>query len=328
VLYLLALKNLSFAVFAMVFCIAFRPVTAVLWAVWGLSQSFKTLWKLLVVAIWSGGLTILMDSLFFQTIVFTPLNFFLFNFSSATHYGTHPFYWYFSSGIPTLTLTYFPLILSGIWHSANFSQAPKWPFFAFFGAFPLFFSVVPHKEFRFLLSSLSVGLLYSGSAFERLFRWRQKKGRFLLFFLISINLGAAVYFSIWHQRGPIAVSDHLRKTLQNKSKNVCFLTPCHSLPGYARFHGTEISLKSLECDPPQDGRASRESQSDAFFKQVPQLIDAQLAVWQCDLVVGFEPLFDLLTHRGWTKTYESFHAHFPSDSRHGKKVAVFSRSLK
>ncbi len=76
----------------------------------------------------------------------------------------------------------------------------------------------------------------------------------------------------------------------------------------------------LRCDPGEDG------DSDRLFRNVTlEAVSETLARWgRLDYVVAFEPMAPLLTRLGWRQVQRSFHAHFPSDSRHGTHITVWS----
>lgn len=117
-------------------------------------------------------LTLSLDSLFYSTLTFTPLSFLYNNVfkSISLFYGSHPFHWYLSQGIPVLTFTFFPFLLHGIYVSLRTSsllgismRTSRW--FGDNGERDLeslktltkvtlftilIFSLIGHKEFRFL----------------------------------------------------------------------------------------------------------------------------------------------------------------------------------
>ena len=100
----------------------------------------------------------LIDRLFFGEWVFTPLNFLRFNLVNniSLFYGSHPWHWYLSQGIPVVFLTFTPLVVLGIARSKRFDLA------VLMGWTVLVYSCLGHKEFRFLLPLLPLGLSYVG----------------------------------------------------------------------------------------------------------------------------------------------------------------------
>lgn len=88
--------------------------------------------------------------------------------NSSADYGTHPPHWYFSQGIPAMLGSLLPLVVWGVWTSARHRRddscssrhMPLWPFFlAVWGV--AIHSVLPHKEFRYILPSFELILLYA-----------------------------------------------------------------------------------------------------------------------------------------------------------------------
>lgn len=328
ILLAIALKRLNIAALLMAVSFAIRPLSALPWLLWGLLWAGPRTAVRLVPAGLLGVLAVaVLDRWFFGFWTFPAWNFLVFNSSSASHYGSHPWYWYATSGLPTLGLSFVPLFVWRWWDLVSKTTRkkrtddtpPQWPMTIFEFILPAVYSCIPHKEFRFLLPTLSLQLLFAGPRALKL-------PRTLLFLLIALQLGAASYFSLVHQQGPIAVTDHLREHRAalhlNASSHLCYMAPCHSIPAFARIH-YPVHLHTLECDPPRDGSAGRHTESDAFFQDAEHWVPVKLSEWQCDLVVAFEPLFPILEKRGLPKVFESAHAHFPSDSRHGTRIGIF-----
>ena len=126
------------------------------------------------------------------------------------------------------------------------------------------FSLLSHKEFRFLMGLLPLVMHVCGCALHQLLdvpdsvtiaagsskhenqptdglARTQKESRihwktFAVVFLISTNLPIALYTSLIHQRGTVDVMTFLyaeaQKPMSNNLMNVLFLMPCHSTPFY------------------------------------------------------------------------------------------------
>ncbi|XP_054813471.1 mannosyltransferase APTG1-like [Prosopis cineraria] len=103
------------------------------------------------------GLTCLLDRFMYGKWILVPLNFLKFNFlSSGDYYGTHKWHWYFIQGFTVMIFTHLPFSLAGIIYSKQrkFSGLITWV--------SLFYSVLGHKEFRFVLPVLAIALMFSG----------------------------------------------------------------------------------------------------------------------------------------------------------------------
>jgi phosphatidylinositol glycan class B len=321
-LWLLTQRREQSAVAAMVVCFAVRPSSAVYWPFWILSLPLSTLPRTLAlvipVALLTAACTVAIDSFFYGRWTVTPLNFVLFNLASSSHYGTHPWHWYFSSGLPTLAGPLLPLLAAAMWNARR-----RWQFWAFCVVAPALLSIVPHKEFRFLLPSLSVAIALAGPVCAR--AWSSRSLRVLFVASVVANVALVSYVSFVHQRGPVVATDYLRAHAQPGSR-ICYGTPCHALPAHARLHVPGAVVLSLECDPPADGSATRYTPSDVFFREFsPGRLRDLLVEWRCDWVAAFEPVAAHMPRVEWRLELEAFHAHIPSDSRHGNAISVFSR---
>ncbi|KAI5647521.1 hypothetical protein M9H77_33526 [Catharanthus roseus] len=82
---------------------------------------------------------------------------------------THPFYWYFSSALPRSLLAAYPLFLLGAFLDRRvlFYVLPAF-------SFVLLYSKLPHKELRFIISSLPIFNLSASVAASRVYNNRRK----------------------------------------------------------------------------------------------------------------------------------------------------------
>lgn len=307
-----------------------RPTSALPWALWVLVVQPRTLVSLARrAALPVAGVLLasaLVDCAWFGFATWPALNFVLFNMGSSSLYGAHAWHWYYSNGLPTMLTVWLPFVAMGVWLSG---PRQRWPAAVFLVAVPLAFSAVAHKEFRFLLPSLSVALLYAGAGVAHWLR-AGTRGRTLRRVVvgacIAVNIAMALYFGAVHQAGPIAATDYLRAHVR-PGQSVALLVPCHSLPAHARLHVPNVTLLHLRCDP---GPMAANS-SDVFFAPPLALerTQRQLALWpHADWLVAFEPLFDHVAQMDatWRPRLNAFHAHFPSDGRHGHRVGVWARA--
>jgi phosphatidylinositol glycan class B len=314
VLWCLTTQRLGFAVVLMVSCVFVRPSSVVYWASWAAFQPLASLISLLPIGIATAASATLLDSWWFGRIVLTPFNLVWFNVVSSSFYGTHPWFWYLSSGLPTLIASWSPVVVVG--SCVLLPQKLRWVLVCFVLAPLALLSLLPHKEFRFLLPSASVLLLLSGPALARLWRWRKS----VCVILIVTNAVMAGYFSLVHQAGPMAATEFLRSRAKPFDQ-ICYVTPCHSLPEHAHLRIPRVRIRTLECDPPLS--QPRESASDRFFAGPSgEKMDLLLSEWKCDWIVAFEPIASLISSRAQL-VFEAHHAHFPSDRRHGHSIAVF-----
>lgn len=322
-LLLLSRNRHVWAAVVMALCVAVRPSSALQCALLALPRlrSFATLSVLLSAAV-TLGLTVAVDSLFYGKPTLTALNFVVFNAASASFYGTHPWHWYATNGIPTLLLFSAVFVFIGLFVGRRYVT---WDALVFLVFVPVALSFVPHKEFRFLLPSLSVALCFGGVGAA--FCWSNGKlGKIVVVLVFALNIAASGYFCFVHQRGPIAATDFLRTRGKLHSGDaVAYVAPCHSIPAHSRLQVPNLRLLTLSCDPlPGAALESPVLDSDVFFEDPHKHVDELLMLWKdAKYFVAFEPMFELLEARGKRKAFESFHAHFPSDRRQGHKIAVF-----
>src|ERR1044072_1367715 len=99
---------------------------------------------------------ILIDHTFYGEMVFVPVKFFHVNViqSISLFYGSHPWHWYLSQGIPFITTTFLPFILKGIYDLIirnHFSPYPQ-PIKTLIWLMILVtfcYSLLSHTDFRF-----------------------------------------------------------------------------------------------------------------------------------------------------------------------------------
>ncbi|KEH17914.1 putative dolichyl-P-Man:Man(7)GlcNAc(2)-PP-dolichol alpha-1,6-mannosyltransferase [Medicago truncatula] len=130
------------------------------------------------------GITILIDSIMWKRLLWPEFEVFWFNsvLNKSSEWGTHAFHWYFTSALPRALLAAYPLSLFGFLVDRRVRS------FAFPAlAFILLYSKLPHKELRFILSSVPIFNLSASVACNRIYNNR-KKMIWNLLFLIMLGL--------------------------------------------------------------------------------------------------------------------------------------------
>ncbi|XP_020412312.1 dol-P-Man:Man(7)GlcNAc(2)-PP-Dol alpha-1,6-mannosyltransferase [Prunus persica] len=156
-----------------------------------------SLWKALkccsLCAILCIGLTVLVDSIMWKRLLWPEFEVFWFNsvLNRSSEWGTHPFHWYFTSALPRLLLAAYPLFLLGVLLDRRILLFIL-PVFSFV----LLYSKLPHKELRFILSSVPIFNLSAAIAATRVYNNRKKTyWKFLypiMLGLLLISLGCTV----------------------------------------------------------------------------------------------------------------------------------------
>ncbi|XP_074264446.1 mannosyltransferase APTG1 isoform X1 [Silene latifolia] len=257
---------------------AIRPTSAILWLYVGfleLCMASDKLKFIFLETIPIGtivlGITSLLDRLMYGSWIIVPFNFLRFNFfsSGGDYYGTHPWHWYLTQGFPVMLFTFLPFSVAGIIYSKH------WKLSGLIGWVIGIYSILGHKEFRFIFPVLPIALIFAGcslaslrkldlpigkgkrisSAHSRL----PSKLRLSVFFLLATNIPMGLYMSLVHQRGTEDVMHYLSKEAQNgEVRGVLFLTPCHATPYYSALH-QNLPMSFLDCTPSEQSGVPDES---------------------------------------------------------------------
>ncbi|KAG1361552.1 GPI mannosyltransferase 3 [Cocos nucifera] len=173
------------------------------------------------------------------------------------YYGTHKWHWYFTQGFSAMLLTFLPFSIFGIFKSK------KWTLSGLIAWVLGVYSMLGHKEFRFVLPVLPIALMFAGYSLAVMsnpdFPDPKRRNKFCnrcplrvqlaALFLVISNVPMALYMSIIHQRGSEDVMFYLSKeTHDGKVKSILFLMPCHSTPYYSTLHHN-LPMRFLDCTP-------------------------------------------------------------------------------
>lgn len=334
-----------------------RPTSAIVWVYVGLIELFQTDKKLrlLLEGFAIGAVTLgascLVDLWMYGKWILVPLNFLRFNFlnSGGDYYGTHPWHWYFSQGFPAMVLTFMPLSLLGIWWSK------QWQVAGLIGWVLSLYSFLGHKEFRFVLPILPLGLMFAGYALacmqqsgenqpsksaklaksveNKMVAVNTEHGKKQFWYLATVvgllatNIPTALYTSLLHQRGNEAVMHYLSKEIADgHAKSVVFLMPCHSTPYYSFLH-VNITMRFLDCTP--SGETGYVDESDRFLAEPEDFV---FEMFQDRLKLPSHlVLFDSMEHKlspflrkhSYKQAAKIFHAHLAVDHGLQNYVLVY-----
>lgn len=141
-------------------------------------------------ALLSIALTVLVDSIMWRKLIWPEFEVFWFNsvMNRSSEWGTHPFHWYFTSALPRSLLAAYPLFLLGalLDRRVLFYIIPVL-------SFVLLYSKLPHKELRFIISSIPIFNLTAAVAAGRIYNNRKKGFWSLLYIgmfgLLVVSLG-------------------------------------------------------------------------------------------------------------------------------------------
>ncbi|XP_031394344.1 GPI mannosyltransferase 3 isoform X2 [Punica granatum] len=336
----------SWGLFVAALACAIRPTSAIIWAyiglleLWFTSDRMKFIFlETIPIGALVLGFTFLLDRLVYGSWVFVPLNFLKFNFlsSGGDYYGTHVWHWYFSQGFTVMLFTFLPFSLAGI------AMAKHWRLSGLIGWVLGLYSVLGHKEFRFVLPVLPVALIFSGVYLASLSNphgLRNKKEqsskscmiwpakmRWAVVFLLVTNIPMALYMSLVHQRGSEDVMNFLsREAANDRLKSILFLMPCHATPYYSALH-RNIPMRFLDCSPSEE--RSIPDESDGFMMD-PSGFASELAKnWSLPShIVLFDSeerkLQEFLSLHSFKEIKRFFHANFKVDRDLQASVAVYA----
>lgn len=268
----------------------------------------------------------IIDCIFYGKWTFVQFNFMKLNIfhGVADFYGSHPWHWYFSQGFPVVIGPHLPLFLHGC--TLGFRRY-KTLLFAIVWTLSVY-SLLPHKEFRFIYPVLPFCMIFCGISLANLKTWR----RTTVAILVVFNLLPALYTGLIHQRGTLDVMGHLQGLCDVNSSSslkpdVLFLMPCHSTPYYSHLH-CPIQMRFLEC-PPNLGEGYVDEA--AIFYDDPLLWLKKSFPYKSSLPTHLV-LFDVLEKdisafvrsNNFVRTAEIFHTHVP-EGRVGGRIFIYER---
>ncbi len=275
-------------------CVA-RPAAAALWLPLAAAEALRSrqhAFALLRLALPIGAVALAasaaVDRALYGRWVCVPWRFVSFNVLSggAAAYGTHPWHWYASNGLPTALGALTPLAVAG----ALLVRPGRRALPAACGFFCAALSASAHKEFRFLLPLLPPASALAGAVLAALHDaapppglralpgWLPRGKRFartLAALIAVLHAVAALYLSLVHQSAPGPAMAFLAAEAaagRVGSGGILMLTPCHETPGYSHLHAP-VPLRILDCSPQPDGSPT---QRDAFFAAPATYLAAHL----------------------------------------------------
>ncbi|XP_028257457.1 GPI alpha-1,2-mannosyltransferase 3 isoform X2 [Parambassis ranga] len=279
-----------------------------------------------------GVLAVLMstgiDCVFYEKWTLVQYNFIKFNIfhGVADFYGSHPWHWYFTQGFAVVIGPHLPFFLHGCTLAFRrykvFLAAVVWTL--------IIYSLLPHKEFRFIYPVLPFCMFFCGTSLAHLKAWRRPAATVLL----VANLVPALYTGLIHQRGTLDVMSHLQTLCDVSSvpthplPDVLFLMPCHSTPFYSHVH-CPIKMRFLEC-PPDLGEEGYIDEAERFYDD-PLLWLRTSFPYKSSLpthLVFFDVLEKdisvFLQGNNFMRTAELFHTQFP-EGRVGGSIFIYER---
>ncbi|XP_073316920.1 dol-P-Man:Man(7)GlcNAc(2)-PP-Dol alpha-1,6-mannosyltransferase isoform X1 [Primulina huaijiensis] len=201
----------------------------------------KALLSCLITALACIGLTILVDSFFWRKLLWPELEVFWFNsiLNRSSEWGTHSFHWYFTSALPRSLLAAYPLFLLGI-----LLDRRVWFYVFPVLSFVLLYSKLPHKELRFIISSLPMFNFSAAMAASRVYNNRRKSFWKYLYvamiggFMISLGCTFLTFMASYENYPSGHAIKALHKTgylMENSNETWVHIDTFSAMNGVSRF---------------------------------------------------------------------------------------------
>jgi GPI mannosyltransferase 3 len=257
------------------------------------------------------GIACVVDRYFYGFWTIPFLGSFHFNvlLGNSTLYGSHPWHWYITAGLPTITGLWLPFVLWDMYlmfaGSRGENQSPaRRNVWIVIISYTLAHSLSSHKEFRFLLPILPLLCLQSGPHVRSLVLALSQKKRLTnspvtvdiagsmpwLALLFVPNLVALLYLGLFHQCAPISVSHKIAAMAAHRGggaqiSSVHYLTgACHSTPLHSYLHvpgPSRFSTWSLDCSPECRSDPDALCESELFARDPIGFIEGAYTLASC-----------------------------------------------
>ncbi|KAH8895123.1 hypothetical protein GQ53DRAFT_642138 [Thozetella sp. PMI_491] len=208
------------------------------------------------------AVSVLSDRYYFGFWTFPPYQFLHFNLSQSlsVFYGSMPWHYYLSQGIPLLSTTFLPFVLLGLWKStasepgqtnlqSNILKTISFAVLTMVGVL----SILSHKEVRFIYPLLPILHILAGPYLVSFFTTQEPsqpnmstsnaspptvlRHKIFLANILSINILLAGYLSVFHQPAAVSVTGFLRTEFERLHENTLTITtPVNTtVPDYELF---------------------------------------------------------------------------------------------
>ncbi|OWB58696.1 hypothetical protein B5S28_g4763 [[Candida] boidinii] len=297
------LKNILISVSLALISIVIRPTSLIIWSILMLnlvinlfltSKIFIIL-PMIFITVSILAINFLIDFNFYGNnngnLIIPMLKFIEFNFtkSLSRFYGVSRLDFYFLQAIPILMLTLLPFLLIGLYNYNKKIYKDLNKLIIVSIIYLIIFSMIQHKEFRFIYPIKPILLIISSMGIIKLSKSiNQLNFKLIVILIILINSFLGFYVTQYHESGVIEITRFLRNEITETNSirdldlpiEVGFLTPCHSTPFQSHFHldPSMADIWFLTCEPPLHLQDISElkyyrDESDLFYDDPIKFID-------------------------------------------------------
>lgn len=296
--------------------------------------------RYLLIGLIVGSIAVALHSYAYGRFIVTPYEFLKLNVlqNVSSCYGTQPWRWYFTVGLPTIlgpfTIPFLIAIVQTLQNRRIYADRFNLLIATLFTL--VVYSCIKHKEFRFVLPLLPISLHITANAPKN---WSRNGSRLLIWIvalsLLVFNAIPAVYLSWIHQRGttdimrPIErIAREYRDSDGHRAKFL-FLMPCHSTPFYSHVH-QNVTLRFLTCAPNFNDEENYTDEADQFYANPAAWIRSHVPVYPKTAMPTHTILFDSLQPQitEFLKSYklvETINHSEYTDRRVGHHVLLYER---
>lgn len=261
----------------------------------------------------------------------------------SVFYGSSPWHFYLFQSVPIILMTYLPFFIHSIIKLKLYKNV--------LGLIMILtialFSMIDHKEFRFIYPLMPIFMLFTSYSVERFHRKSSKTlFRVIAILVVVTNVVIAYFFTRINERGEIDIINYLKR--QPEGENFGLLTPCHSTPWQSHLHDIRFQVSwFITCEPPlhlenSDLIKEYRDESDLMFDDPKGFIlnnfptsltesDTTLKTkyqWPSKLIIyeAFEEMAEILTDVGYTECHRIFNSYFHWDSKRNGDIVVYCRN--
>lgn len=352
------------AFFAFISCII-RPPNCLLWLYLGtnlllglykigteMANIAKITLLLLLELVVTCTLITACDIWFYGEVTFPLYNFIEFNIikNLSIFYGVAPWHFYLFQAVPLILMTYLPFFLHALFKLKHYKSTPGQAGLVVV----LGFSLIDHKEIRFIYTLMPIFLLFTAYSIVRIVRTQYI--RQIVIIGVVLNCSIAYFLTQVNERGVIDVMDYLRDN-QNNIESFGFLTPCHSTPWQSQLHSLKFNSATwfLTCEPPIHLQHATEEvirtyrdESDQFYDNPIEFFQLRFPplenigndllrakdsndskqtsfFWPARIIIfePLEPLMDSYLDMHYVQCQRFFNSYFHWDSRRTGDVIVY-----